>query len=905
MTLAPPAHCDAPAPPSRAVRDAADVRSEYTSARLIAANIEHRLRGTVLRRAPGYVPPEIDYVLCDDSVCTISVRDSDIRYLNRVPRESAIEHVDLIHRARQGDRAAARELDHRTKATWRTISARFAGQTLVENAFVIPYTSSAAFTEEQVSHKGSILLGLSRQGFATADFNLLSADAYGLPPGERERPVRDAIHNLEILTGRRLGDPENPLLIAMRSAVSEYIPGFMPTYLNVGLTPAVVPGLPARYGRDGAARIRLNNRRTILEALDPQAYSAVEADLHPGLTFEETDAQVRRLETLIAREAPALLTDAFAQIHFFLDSAYRYYAEHLGVLRNFMRRETHYPAVILQRMVCSVIDDRSYAGILYSRHPRLGTGVFLQYAKAIFGEDLMTGRLSPQERHFSCRDETRGDFPAVYHFWDRLFQLEDIFRGPVMVEFTGVHGTFTILQVNAAELAGSGMLTAVMDLRRAGRITTERVRELIKPYHVRQIESDAIDPGSIHTLEPFGRGVAVLPRSAVTGRLTFFAPAEASPEASAGGDASPFILAKERFTPQDAVDMPKVRGICSLSPAAIHVVTTAQNLGIPALLNLEEDGVRIDLVRRRLVNGAGREICEGDWVTISSRQRTLYAGRPVFAPARLLRFMAGEAVDLAPTERPRFERLAAYYREYRAILASVDASGFESLQELGHAIRYGELRDEPARAQEFVNRCSDARAEELGRRLLDTTLGLHLDNLTAFALLLGERKPRLLRMAAAECLGRGLSGYHAGAFVIGSLLDPRSPVAFWEHFQPHEVAFLLNEWVLHQKYLDVLESIGEKRIARAREIILAGRLSDLPRLAAWVTDFVPLKLSRIDLAAVRRALPAGADPQTAELVGLLRRPFGAFFDFGDEMSVGRLRRLCEAQGLELPGRDDC
>ncbi|MCX6553323.1 MAG: hypothetical protein NTY02_20345, partial [Acidobacteria bacterium] len=595
-----------------AVRSVAEVRSEYTSARLIASNIEHRLARTVLPRDPGYVPPEVDYVLDDDSDVTISVRDSDIRYLDRVPRRKAIDHVNLIHLGRRGDRAAAAELDWRTEAIWRTISARFAGQTLTENAYVIPYTSGGTFAEGQISHKGSILLDLSRRGFATADFNLLSAEAFLLAPDARDRCVRDTIHNLEILTGRRLGDPENPLLIAMRSAVPEYIPGFMPTYLNVGLTPNVLPGLPARYGHDGAARIRLNSRKTILEALDPDAYAEVEPEIQPVLSRTDAEAVAVRLETLIARRAPQLLDDAFGQIRFFLDRAYRYYEDHLGVLGNFMRKGTHYPAVIFQRMVCSVIDERSYAGILYSRHPRLGTGVFLQYANTVFGEDLMTGRLAPQERHFSVRHETRRDFPAVFHFWDRLSQLEDIFRGPVMVEFTGVHGTFTILQVNAAELSGSGMLTAVMDLHRAGRIPADRVRELIRPYHVRQIESDAIDPRSIETLEPFGRGVAVLPRSAVTGRLSFSVDAD---EPSPGGRGqSRLILAKERFTPQDAMDMQRVRGICSLSPAAIHVVTTAQNLGIPALPNLEEDGVRIAVAGRRLVNAAGREIKEGEWV---------------------------------------------------------------------------------------------------------------------------------------------------------------------------------------------------------------------------------------------------------------------------------------------------
>jgi hypothetical protein len=313
--------------------------------------------------------------------------------------------------------------------------------------------------------------------------------------------------------------------------------------------------------------------------------------------------------------------------------------------------------------------------------------------------------------------------------------------------------------------------------------------------------------------------VAVLPRSVVTGRLSFSATCEAPP---GHADPSRAILAKDRFTPQDAMDMQKVRGICSLSPAAIHVVTTAQNLGIPALLNLEADGVRLDASGRCLVNAAGREIREGDWVTISSRHRTLYVGRAVFAPARLLRFMAGEAVDLAAAERPRFEHLADYYREYRRILESVVASGLGSIEDLGHAIRYGELRGDPARAREFVNRCFDVRADDLVERLLETTLGMHLVNLTAFTLLTDDRKVRLFRMAAAACLRRGLSGYHAGAFVIGSLLDPRSPVAFWERFQPREIGFLVNEWVQHQKYLEVLDSLGEKRVALAREVILSG-----------------------------------------------------------------------------------
>ncbi len=880
------------------VAEVAEVRAEYASARVIGLNLEHRRVGTRLARHPGYVPPEIDYRTSAGEFRTIRVRDVDVRFLDRVPPEAAAEYVGLIHRARCKDSGAAARLEERSEDTRRRIAARFAVGNLVEDEFVVPYTSTAELREEQVSHKGSILLDLSRRGFATADFCLLSAAAYRLPSAERERRLDDAIRNLEILSGRRLGDPANPLLVAVRSALPEFVPGFMPTYLNVGLTPDLLSGLPARYGESAAALIRLNNRKTLLEALDADAFRAFDPQLRPGLDLDACDALSSRMEEAIASIAPRLLWDARAQVSFFVSRAYRYFADHTGVLRNFMHRETHYPAVILQRMVCSVIDERSYAGVLYSRHPHLGRGAFLQFGRRIFGEDLMTGRLPAEERHFEARDAARADFPAVYHFWERLAGLETIFRGPVMVEFTGVHGTFTILQVNAAELSGAGMLTAVMDMYRSGGLPADRVRDLIRPYHIRQIESDAIDPRSLHGLKTFARGVAVLPRSAVTGRLIFSVDRAADPT-----NAHP-VLVKERFVPQDSIEMQQVGGICSLSPAAIHVVTTAQNLGIPALLNLEEGGVRIDPSNRRMINRAGCELKEGDWVTISSRFRTLYEGRAMFAPARLLRFMDGEDVPLAPEERPRFERLAEDYREFRSILESVDAAEFSSLQDLGHAIRYGELRDDAGRAAEFVNRAFDLRSDSLVRRLFDSTLGMHLINRTAFDRLTPERRLRLLRAAGRVARERGVSGYQAGAFVIGSFVDPEWPASFWAAFEPGDVAWLIDEWVLHQKYLYVLDEVGEARLSRAKNAILSRGLSSLPIPERAAAEFLALKLSGVRLDEVRAAVPDSADPQTGELIDLLRRPYGELIDFSSPSDRARLDRLCGEAGRPLPGPGD-
>jgi hypothetical protein len=305
-----------------------------------------------------------------------------------------------------------------------------------------------------------------------------------------------------------------------------------------------------------------------------------------------------------------------------------------------------------------------------------------------------------------------------------------------------------------------------------------------------------------------------------------------------------------------------------------------------------------------MVNEEGRTLKEGDWVTISSRYKTLFLGRAVYAPARLLRFMNGEAVELGPEETRYFQELAAYYREYRAILESVGAGEFSSLQDLGHAARYGKLKEDRERAGRFVNDCFDVNRDRLVQSLFQTTLGSHLVNLTAFELLTVERRAGLLRDALALSLRRRVSGYQAGAFVIGSLVSVEAPVAFWRSFELCDVAVLLNEWVLHQKYLEILSDVGESRVSRAKEHILSAGLGSLRIHTGLVSSLLPLKLSGIDLSRVRKALPEAADPQTAEVLDVLNKPYGEFVDYTKPWSLSRFKRLCEAEGLPLPSPED-
>ena len=248
--------------------------------------------------------------------------------------------------------------------------------------------------------------------------------------------------------------------------------------------------------------------------------------------------------------------------------------------------------------------------------------------------------------------------------------------------------------------------------------------------------------------------------------------------------------------------------------------------------------------------------------------------------------MAGEKVDLTPVEKARFRLLAEYYGEYRRILENVDASRFESLENLGHAIRFGRLSRDSAEAETFVNKAYDANADAFVSRMFETTLGAHLSNRTAFDKLSPDRKERLLKAALAEEARRGVTGYEAGAFIIGSFIDMDAPPAFWRSFDPESLARALNEWVLHQKYLQVLEDVGEKKLSRARESLLGNRLGTLKVSKGLALGFARLKLSGADLAAARARLDAGADPQTRELLDLLAKPWGELIE-KDDADPGR------------------
>ncbi len=233
------------------------------------------------------------------------------------------------------------------------------------------------------------------------------------PPEGMTAQVEDALERLQELVGKRLGDPEDPLLVSVRSGARESMPGMMDTVLNLGLSDRSVLGLESKTGN---ARFAWDSYRRFVQMLGNVARGI------PGERFEDAIVQAKEErgvedDTELDVDALRELTQAFKQI----------YASHTGdefpqdpgeqlsvAIRAVFdswngeraviyRRLNQIPddwgtAVNVQQMVFGNKGETSGSGVAFSRDEITGaqepSGDFLPNAQ---GEDVVSGVRTPRD----------------------------------------------------------------------------------------------------------------------------------------------------------------------------------------------------------------------------------------------------------------------------------------------------------------------------------------------------------------------------------------------------------------------------------------------------------------------------------------------------------------------------
>ena len=834
---------------------------------------------------PGTVIYSLDG---DDTKYEIAPRWYDIFYLLKNTHEKSKHFLSLLIREEKGDNSVKEELEQLRNKMFDECKKYVAEHPLQNDIEIVTPTAEQEFTVFDISYKGRMLLELTQQCYSVPDFCILSSKSFHNPYWNSL--IETAIENLEIMTFSKLGSEENPLVFAIRTAMPQYIPGLMPTLLNVGVTQSAYIGLLKKYPESMANRIYLSTLQNIFDMLSlKDVHQSDNNTLPVHLQREKIDLMEK--EIFQTENGARLLTDAMYQVKTFMNYVRDFYVENQDSILTFMQGKHAYPSFILHKMVWTVGNDDSYPGVMHSRHSRTGLGTQIESYKNIFGEEIMTGYISSEDTEYFDRSEIKTKFPAIYHFDPLLTKLESRFKSPVTIEFAvetvpGHASLFAVLQLNMSELTGRSALLSSIALYEKGIIAKEDVVKLIRPYHLRQIISDSIDEKSLSKLTFFGKGLNVLPRTAISAVICFSA-AKASEMKKEGHSV---CLCQERFVPEDTITLNEVDAILSMTPAAIHVVTACRGYGIPAFLNLQSYGIRME--GNKLINSEGVEIHEYDKVTLSSKHKTIYKGEADFRPAKFMKYLNGEKMELEPKEKPVFENLKAAYTKYQEIINSTQTNYIADIDTLARIIRC-DLRENPQKAKEVVNSWYDENANRYIEQVLESKMGSHQDQSRVFDLLDMEKKIDFFKQVISNCIKQNLSGLRAGSFMLGRFVAKPLPCRFWKDFTPTEIAYMLNEYILYEKYLQVLEEVGETKLTRAHSKIVSEGMHNFTVNTFNLYNFATLMHIGADWDAIKTDCRKfdSVQENTLLLMQKLSAPVEEVFDLSEPWYRERYERM--------------
>ncbi|MBI2917952.1 MAG: pyruvate, phosphate dikinase [Chloroflexi bacterium] len=271
-------------------------------------------------------------------------------------------------------------------------------------------------------------------------------------------------------------------------------------------------------------------------------------------------------------------------------------------------------AAVIQAMVFGDQDERSGTGVMFTRDPSTGEkGLFGEYLSQAKGEDLVSGRRTPQPLSSLAEQ-----MPGVYAELEEVASiLEKHFRDMQDVEFTVESGRLYVLQTRSGKRGGRAAVKIAVDMTKEGLISEEDALLRVSAEDVRALLHRRID--SPESYQPVARGLAAAP-GAATG-IVVFDPQDA---VAAMRRNERVILVRPETSPDDIQGIAAAVGVLtSRGGLTSHAAIVTRAMGRPCICGAEE--VRIDLQRQRFEAG-GVTVARGDTITIDGSTGHIYLG---------------------------------------------------------------------------------------------------------------------------------------------------------------------------------------------------------------------------------------------------------------------------------------
>ncbi|MFG3659418.1 pyruvate, phosphate dikinase [Streptomyces sp. NPDC047706] len=497
--------------------------------------------------------------------------------------------------------------------------------------------------------KGANLAEMTRMGLPVPPGFIVSTEACraflatGAEPEGMFREISAHLSAVEAAAGRRLGHPDDPLLVSVRSGARSSMPGMMETILDIGLNDASVLGLAEVSGNE---RFAWDSYRRLVQMFG-STVMGVEASL-----FEEAMAVLKE-----ARDAPddmhlealdlAELVEMYKKLiydatgHDFPQSpAGQLRRAVLAVFRSWngerarlYRRREHIPddlgtAVTVQRMVFGNLGPGSGSGVAFTRDPATGRpGLYGDYLPDAQGEDVVAG-----VRNTVALTELHRLDP---HAYDQLRQyakaLEGHYRDLCDIEFTVERGRLWMLQTRVGKRTAEASFTIAAELADEGYITTDEALARVSGDELARLMFPRFDTSA--TGPALARGVPASPGAAVGAAV--FDSATAVRRAAAG---EKVVLVRHETTPDDLPGMVAAQAVLtSHGGKTSHAAVVARGMGKVCVCGAGE--LRVHAGTRCFTALDGTVVEEGTVISVDGTAGAVYPGAAPLVDSAVMRYL--------------------------------------------------------------------------------------------------------------------------------------------------------------------------------------------------------------------------------------------------------------------------
>ena len=445
--------------------------------------------------------------------------------------------------------------------------------------------------------------------------------------------IDEIMKNVAILeeeTGKKFGDPSNPLLVSVRSGARASMPGMMDTILNLGLNDEVAESMikltgNPRFVYDAYRRFIQMFSDVVMELPKDkfeEYISLMKADRGVKLDSELSASDLKELVGIFKKYYKSRMgvdfpTDPKIQMIESVKAVFRSWDNPRAIV---YRRMNDIPytwgtAVNVQEMVFGNMGDDSGTGVAFTRDPATGEkklyGEFLMNAQ---GEDVVAGIRTPQ-----TIDQLAEVMPEVYEqFADIANRLEDHYRDMQDMEFTIENGKLYMLQTRNGKRTAQAALKIALALVKEGMCTKEEALLKIEPKQLDSLLHPRFDAEALKHATPVASGLPASP-GAACGAVYFTAE-----EAKAHAKEGPVLLVRAETSPEDIEGMVASQGILTQRGGRTsHAAVVARGMGTCCVAGC--GAIHIDEAEGTLTVG-GNVVHEGDFMSIDGVTGNVYIG---------------------------------------------------------------------------------------------------------------------------------------------------------------------------------------------------------------------------------------------------------------------------------------